>query len=204
MKTGKWWLLLALALAAGLLRLPPAAVEADTSLGNIPAPQESPAAVQQGPRYIALTFDDGPRRIHTYDHVLLTGLNGADFAAQVERSRTLLKQILGHNDFLLRPPYGILDEGVKSRAGCPIILWSIDPEDWKDRNAQREAELILSQARDGSIILMHDIFPESVDAALQVVDALHQQGYLFCTIEELFDLRGIPLEAGQVYCDAYP
>ena len=59
-------------------------------------------------------------------------------------------------------------------------------------------------ARDGSIILMHDIFPESVDAALQVVDALHQQGYLFCTIEELFDLRGIPLEAGQVYCDAYP
>ncbi|MCI9473366.1 MAG: polysaccharide deacetylase family protein [Flavonifractor sp.] len=248
MKTGKWWLLLALVLAAGFLRLPPAAVEADTSLGNIPAPQESPAAVQQGPRYIALTFDDGPRRstttrlldalaergvkatfflvgaqaeanpdvvqrmdreghqigIHTYDHVLLTGLNGADFAAQVERSRTLLKQILGHNDFLLRPPYGILDEGVKSRAGCPIILWSIDPEDWKDRNAQREAGLILSQARDGSIILMHDIFPESVDAALQVVDALHQQGYLFCTIEELFDLRGIPLEAGQVYCDAYP
>ena len=50
MKTGKWWLLLALVLAAGFLRLPPAAVEADTSLGNIPAPQESPAAVQQGPR----------------------------------------------------------------------------------------------------------------------------------------------------------
>ena len=65
MKTGKWWLLLALVLAAGLLRLPPAAVEADTSLGNIPAPQESPAAVQQGPRYIALTFDDGPRRSTT-------------------------------------------------------------------------------------------------------------------------------------------
>ena len=65
MKTGKWWLLLALVLAAGFLRLPPAAVEADTSLGNIPAPQESPAAVQQGPRYIALTFDDGPRRSTT-------------------------------------------------------------------------------------------------------------------------------------------
>ena len=249
MGTRRWRLALALALilAAGVLGTRPASVEADTALGDVPAPQETPSAGRQG-GYLALTFDDGPRRstttrlldalaergvkatfflvgaqaevnpdvvqrmdreghqigIHTYDHVLLTGLNGADFSAQVERSRTLLKEILGHNDFLLRPPYGILDEGVKRRAGCPIILWSIDPEDWKDRDAQREAAHILSQAQDGSIILMHDIFPESVDAAIQVIDALHQQGYLFCTIEELFDLRGVPLEAGHVYCDAYP
>lgn len=248
MRKRRWgWLILFPMLAAGLLRLPPAAVETDTALEEVPAPPAA-ASTQPGQKYIALTFDDGPRRstttrlldalaergvkatfflvgaqaeanpdlvrrmdreghqigIHTYDHVLLTGLNGADFSAQVERSRALLKEILGHNDFLLRPPYGILDEGVKRRAGCPIILWSIDPEDWKDRNTQREVGHILSQARDGSIILLHDIFPESVDAALQVVDALHQQGYLFCTIEELFDLRGVPLEAGQVYCNAYP
>ena len=138
-------------------------MEADTSLGNIPAPQESPAAVQQGPRYIALTFDDGPRRstttrlldalaergvkatfflvgaqaeanpdvvqrmdreghqigIHTYDHVLLTGLNGADFAAQVERSRTLLKQILGHNDFCCAPHMESWTRALKAGPGAP-------------------------------------------------------------------------------------
>ncbi|MGN0968233.1 MAG: polysaccharide deacetylase family protein, partial [Oscillospiraceae bacterium] len=62
--------------------------------------------------------------IHTYDHVRLTGLNRADFDAQVDRTRQLLKNILGHNDFLLRPPYGMYDAGVQAMAGCPIILWS--------------------------------------------------------------------------------
>ena len=142
--------------------------------------------------------------IHTYDHVKLTGLNRADFDAQVEKSRMLLKETLGHNDFLLRPPYGMLDDSVKAWAGCPIILWSIDPEDWDDKNADREVQQIVSEAQDGSIILMHDIFPESVDAALRVVDALHAQGFLFCTVDELFAARGIELEAGEMYWNAYP
>ena len=142
--------------------------------------------------------------LHTYDHVRLTDLNRTDFNAQVEKSRALLKQVLGHNDFLLRPPYGMLDESVKAWAGCPIILWSIDPEDWKDMNTEREVKLIVSEAQDGAIILMHDIFPESVDAALQVVDQLHSQGYLFCTVDELFAARGIALESGEMYWNAYP
>ena len=142
--------------------------------------------------------------IHTFDHVKLTGLNRADFDSQVEKSRDALKAVLGHNDFLLRPPYGMLDESVKSWAGCPIILWSIDPEDWRDQDTDRVAAEVTAGARDGGIILLHDIFPESVDAALQIVDALHQQGYLFCTIEELFAARSIPLEAGESYWNAYP
>ena len=131
--------------------------------------------------------------IHTYDHVKLTDLSKTDFDAQVEKTRAVL-----------RPPYGMLDDSVKAWAGCPIILWSIDPEDWSDQNADRVVQEVVSQARDGGIILMHDIFPESVDAALRIVDALHAQGYYFCTIEELFDARGIPLEAGQSYWNAYP
>jgi len=233
-------------LAAGLWLCPPAAEPADAELEGVTAEPSCPPL--EGQKYIALTFDDGPRRatttrlldglaergvkatffligsqvehnedvirrmdqeghqigLHTYDHVQLTALNRADFDAQVEKGRALLKQTLGHNDFLLRPPYGIYDESVKSWAGCPIILWSVDPEDWRDRDVQREVDHILANVRDGSIILMHDIYSESVDAALQVVDELHRQGYLFCTVEELFALRGIPLEAGEVYTNAYP
>ena len=142
--------------------------------------------------------------IHTFDHVRLTGLSATDFAGQVDRTRTLLENILGHDNFLLRPPYGMLDRGVELRAGAPIILWSVDPEDWRDRDTAREVSHILSQARDGSIVLLHDIYPESVEAALQVVDALHQEGYLFCTVEELFSARMIPLKDGEVYRSAYP
>lgn len=142
--------------------------------------------------------------IHTFDHVRLTGLNQTDFEAQVGRTRGLLKDILGHNDFLLRPPYGMVDEGIQKHAGCPIILWSVDPEDWGERNVAREVEHVVKNVRDGSIILMHDIFSESVDAALQIVDRLHMEGYLFVTVSQLFDLRHIPLEAGKHYSDAYP
>ena len=143
--------------------------------------------------------------IHTFDHVKLTELNRADFDAQVERSRSALRSTLDYDgDFLLRPPYGMLDESVKQWAGCPIILWSIDPEDWRDQNTQRVHEEVVAKARDGGIILMHDIFPESVEAALAIVDDLHAQGYLFCTIDQLFDARGLTLEAGKSYWNAYP
>ena len=93
--------------------------------------------------------------IHTFDHVKLTDLSRTDFDAQVETTRALLKSTLGHNDFLLRPPYGMLDESVKAWAGCPIILWSIDPEDWRDQNTDRVVREVVAGARDGGIILMH-------------------------------------------------
>ena len=139
--------------------------------------------------------------IHTYDHVTLTGLNTADFDAQVDKTRQMLINILGHNDFVLRPPYGLYDQGVQNKAGCPIILWSIDPKDWGDKNADRVASHIVEEAQDGAIVLMHDIYPTSVQAALRVVDMLHEQGYLFVTVEQLFAARGIELQAGQVYND---
>ncbi len=143
--------------------------------------------------------------IHTYDHRKnLLNLNRADFAAQVDRTRDLLADLLGHDDFFLRPPYGLTDAGVKKWAGAPIILWSIDPEDWGDQNAEREVALIAEKARDGDIILMHDIFEPTVEAALQVVDLLHEQGFYFVTVEELFDQKHIPLAEGEIYRNAYP
>lgn len=142
--------------------------------------------------------------IHTYDHVTLTGLNRADFDAQVDKTRQMLKNILGHNDFLLRPPYGLYDEGVQNKAEAPIILWSIDPEDWGDKNANREVAHIVSEAKDGAIVLMHDIYPTSVEAALRVVDELHEQGYLFVTVDQLFAARGVELQDGEVYRNAPP
>ena len=86
----------------------------------------------------------------------------------------------------------------------PVSYTNLDVYKRKDQNTARVVEQVVSSARDGAIILMHDIFPESVDAAFQIVDRLHQQGYLFVTVEQLFAARCLPLEAGQTYSDAYP
>ncbi len=116
----------------------------------------------------------------------------------------MLKNALGHNDFLLRPPYGMVDDGVKRRAGCPIILWSVDPEDWDDKNTDRIVEHVVSRAKDGDIILLHDIYPTSVEAALRIVDALHQKGFYFLTVDELAAQRRLSLKAGSTYLNFYP
>ncbi len=142
--------------------------------------------------------------IHTYDHVALTGLNRADFDAQVGRTRRLLTGLLGHDSFALRPPYGAIDAGVRANAGSPLILWSVDPEDWDTDDPQKVAEHIVSHAQDGDIILLHDIFPSSVEAALLAVDRLHQRGFYFVTVDELLSARHIQQENGVSYRCAYP
>ena len=136
---------------------------------------------------------------HSYDHVRLTDLSAADFARQVDRTELLLTDILGHGGFALRPPYGSIDNGVEKRADSPLILWSVDPEDWKYRDADKVAQHIIQNARDGDIILLHDIYSTSVDAAIAVVDALHQEGFLFVTVDELAQQRQTELKPGQCY-----
>ena len=137
--------------------------------------------------------------IHSYEHRWLTALSAADFARQVDRERQVLSEILGREDFLLRPPYGGVDAAVEKRANAPIILWSVDPEDWKELNADRVTRRILENVEDGDVILLHDIYPTSVEAALRVVDALHEKGFLFVTVSELARQKGIELENGEVY-----
>ena len=142
--------------------------------------------------------------IHSYNHKMLTGLSAADFYAEVGALREELSDLLGHDGFVLRPPYGKVDENVQALAGAPIILWSIDPEDWADTDTARQVAHIVSCARDGDIILLHDIYPSSVETALQVADALLDEGFYFVTVDELFAARGITLEDGQRYSCARP
>ena len=137
--------------------------------------------------------------IHTYDHVRVTELSHRDFDLQVSKTRALLTDILGEGDYWLRPPYGIVDRSVEQWADGPLILWSVDPEDWKYQDADRIVDCVTRQVEDGDIILMHDIYDTSVDAALRIVDELLDRGYCFVTVEQLMDLRGVQPENGALY-----
>lgn len=137
--------------------------------------------------------------VHSYSHIRLTALSRKDFDFEVHKTRAQLTGILGQDSFWLRPPYGIIDASVQTWADSPIILWSVDPEDWKDRDTQRIVGEVLGQVKDGDIILFHDIYDSSVDAAVQVVDALLDQGYCFATAEQLLALKGVPPENGHLY-----
>lgn len=164
--------------------------------------------IEKSPEIVLRIVDEGHQiGVHTYDHSSLTGLKGlsaAQFDAQAGVTQRLLTQLTGQTEFALRPPYGYVDDGVRQRAAGPIILWSIDPEDWRDQSIQQEVEHIVSHAQDGAVILMHDIFRDSVKTALQAVDRLQAEGYRFVTVEELFAAYGIDLIRGEVYYSTTP
>ena len=141
--------------------------------------------------------------VHTFDHVALKGLSRRDFDIQVGKTRAVLADLLGEGEFWLRPPYGLIDQAAASWAGGPLILWSVDPEDWKDHDVDRIVAAVVEHVSDGDIILMHDIFASSEEAALRVVDALLAKGYCFVTVEQLMEQRGAAPEAG-ARCRAFP
>ena len=137
--------------------------------------------------------------IHTYDHVELKGLSRRDFDLQVGKTRALIASLAGAGNYWLRPPYGLLDKNAESWCGGPVILWSVDPEDWKDKDIDRIVAAVTEHVSDGDIILLHDLFPSSAQAALRIVDALLARGYCFVTVEQLMAERGVTPEAGARY-----
>jgi peptidoglycan/xylan/chitin deacetylase (PgdA/CDA1 family) len=137
--------------------------------------------------------------IHTYDHVELKGLSRRDFDLQVGKTRAIITRLAGDGSYWLRPPYGFLDRNAGSWCGGPVILWSVDPEDWKDDDVDRIVAAVVEHVSDGDIILLHDLFPSSGQAALSIVDTLLEKGFCFVTVEQLMEARGVTPEAGARY-----
>ena len=142
--------------------------------------------------------------IHTYDHVELKGLSRRDFDLQVGKTRALITRLAGDGSYWLRPPYGFLDRNAGSWCGGPVILWSVDPEDWKDDDVDRIVAAVVEHVSDGDIILLHDLFPSSGQAALSIVDTLLERGFCFVTVEQLMEARGVIPEAGGRYRSCPP
>lgn len=136
---------------------------------------------------------------HTWSHRKLEGPCAGQVEEEVSRTEEALRDLLGEGEFWLRPPYGYVSEGAEKSFDVPLVRWSVDPRDWESRNAEQSAQAILRDVKPNSIILLHDIYPTSVEAALRVVDRLQEEGYWFVTVEELLRLNGIDAEPGSIY-----
>ena len=141
---------------------------------------------------------------HTWSHTRLTGVSADTLRQEVGRTEEALEDLLGPGSYWLRPPYGAVDAADRDLIQTPMIKWSIDPRDWEKLDAAQVTEAVLEHAAPDQIILLHDIYPTSVDAALAIVDALQAEGYCFVTVEELLEASGIRPEAGVLYCSGEP
>ena len=82
-----------------------------------------------------------------------------------------------------------------------MILWNIDTLDWKTRNAKKTIEAVMEDVKDGDVILLHDIHSETIDAAIELIPMLLEEGYQLVTVSEMAAMKGVSLEAGERYTD---
>lgn len=142
---------------------------------------------------------------HSYGHGNLRRMSLAGVTNEMNRAVDVLTPLLGHRPVVMRAPGGNYNNTVKQydcNEGVPIIQWGVDTRDWESRNV----EAILNQAfygnnsiKEGSIVLMHDIYSTTVQAAIRMVDTLLEQGYSFATVPEILVAREGEVYAGEVY-----
>ena len=135
---------------------------------------------------------------HTFTHRRLDN-TGAVGLSELARTEAALHDALGGAGYWVRPPWGFASAETLRETDVPLIHWSLDTEDWKTRDADKVARRIIDHAQDGDVILLHDSYGSSVDAALAAIDALSARGFAFVTVEELFERMGVEPETGRLY-----
>ena len=141
---------------------------------------------------------------HSTNHPKLTKLDAAGIKKEIQTTTdAIVKATGGKGPTVMRPPFGAVNETVKQTVGFPIIMWSVDTLDWKTRNTQKTIDNVLANAKDASVVLMHDIHKPSVDAAVQLIPKLIEKGYQLVTVSELAEARGIDLQNGVKYSQFY-
>ena len=137
---------------------------------------------------------------HSWDHINLTKLSKSDILWQLDTTNDAIASITGVNTQLFRAPYGAVNDEVEEaarEAGYAIIFWSVDPLDWKSRDANSIYKEVTDVVKNGDIILSHDIYMSTVDAYERIIPELIRQGYQLVTVSELLAGRGI--EVGNTY-----
>ena len=140
----------------------------------------------QNPDIIKRMFEEGHVvGNHTYTHVQLTRLNDVQACEEITKTNDIIKEITGTYPQFIRPPFGSWNDNLECGITMFPVMWTIDTLDWTTENTDKVVNKAVSQARDNAIILLHDNYESSVDAALRIVDELKEKGYEFVTVEEL-------------------
>lgn len=138
---------------------------------------------------------------HTFDTC-----DDESYSRELKYTRNSIFSYVGVEPTLMRPPEGAISKERIISSNYPIILWSVDSEDWKHKSRGSEAEIgknveiivenVLSNVKDGDIVLMHEIYENSYLAFSIIIDTLYNEGYRFLTVSELL---GESIQSGTKY-----
>lgn len=122
---------------------------------------------------------------HTFNHVQLSHLSDAKACEEITRTSDAIYQITGQYTTFIRPPFGEWKKNLECIVTMLPVLWTVDPVDWNTDDADLIVRRVEKVVQDEDIILLHDIYDSSVDAAFRIADDLKEQGYTFVTVDKL-------------------
>ncbi|EGL36755.1 polysaccharide deacetylase [Oribacterium sp. oral taxon 108 str. F0425] len=134
---------------------------------------------------------------HSYDHDIHLSSKGQDYIRnEFDKTDDAVEKAAGVRPALVRLPGGNISNDVKAVVKKPLIFWSIDTEDWRSRDAEKTQNSILSQVKDGDIVLMHALYLSTAQACKTVIPELHARGYQLVTVSEMIHFRGQNVQGG--------
>lgn len=122
---------------------------------------------------------------HSYNHVNLTQVTEEIMKKEIDDTNKIIKSHTGKEVAYMRPPYGAWNDRVEGYTDMIPVMWTLDPRDWESRNTQDIIEKVVTNVKENAIILLHDGYKSSADAAFEIIDILLERGYTFVTVDEL-------------------
>lgn len=124
---------------------------------------------------------------HTYSHIDLTKLSLSEAQEEIEKENATIEDITNGEVIYIRPPFGNWNGDLEDISQMIPVMWTLDPRDWNVKNTDKIVANVVKNVCNGDIILLHDYYRTSVEAALEIVDILQAEGYTFVTVDELLD-----------------
>lgn len=122
---------------------------------------------------------------HTYHHVDITRLSDEEAASEINETDRVICEVTGEHVRYVRPPFGVWQKDLELEMEVLPVMWSVDPLDWTTENVDEIVNKVVTEASEGDIILLHDCYDSSVDAALRIIDILTKEGFEFVTVDEM-------------------
>ncbi|MBS5130417.1 MAG: polysaccharide deacetylase family protein [Lachnospiraceae bacterium] len=116
---------------------------------------------------------------HTFHHVDLEKIPEETAMKEIAMTNEAISSVTGEVPQFIRPPFGIRKKDLEEKLNEIPVLWNIDPLDWNTKNVDEIVNKVVTKAKDGAIILLHDCYQSSVEAAFQIIDHLQAEGFDF-------------------------
>ncbi len=122
---------------------------------------------------------------HTYNHVDISKISDEAAITEIQKTNRIIEKVTKEHVDYLRAPFGNWKKKLVEKMNVFPVAWSVDPLDWTTENADEVVNKVVTRVKENDIILLHDCYKSSVDAALRIIDILQKEGYEFVTVDKL-------------------